>query len=567
MAGTAHLKKYSQTFYKDKSGSDLAQIPASSISINVYKQGATVASGVTVTTAVGGVAVSVRSVGHIVLNDTVQLGTDATKQMMVEEVTSSISIKLRSTIGANIVLAAGDRLVIYSTVPALYNESTGVSTMSNPATTSTAGYVEFYTPEARFDVLASGAGITTQLFIDNESGWVKDGVAWINAKNYATIQAAVDALPSTGGVTFVPAGTYTPTSVPIFNGITLAANTELIGEGREATKFVLNAAGSENVDAIILSAGGCTIKNIVIQGRGIAGTGIGIKSAIASTNINIYDCVIFNTPSWGISLTSASSLFTNRIVNTTVYQAISGGSLLVGQAGVPNTTLWCSKSIFNGPGFTTYGNAPVDRGAVHIITGSSISFNQCSFHVPDGSTAFSLQTAPRDIALNNCYFESNTNAPNPGGFFITATGFSSGPLVLNGCHFLRTSTTVGPRVFKSDTLSSITTLMIGCSVSSSESSRNTDDVVLSNASDTFIASTNIVSAAPALTQVELAITDRAGVGFLNSGFPAWQLKIPSTTATSVVTRPVSGSIIWDSSAAVGQKLKVYDGGWRIVTTT
>lgn len=167
---STHLKKFSQTFFKNTSASDTSQVVAASANITVYKQGVTVASSGTVTTAVGGVAVSVRHCGRIEVNDTVQLNTDDTSQMLCTEVTSETSIKLQSTTGSSIAVAAGDRLVIYSDLPTLYSESTGASSTANPTTTNSRGLAQFYTSENVVDIIFSGSGLTTTLYPNEVSG-------------------------------------------------------------------------------------------------------------------------------------------------------------------------------------------------------------------------------------------------------------------------------------------------------------------------------------------------------------------------------------------------------------
>jgi hypothetical protein len=184
---STHLRKYERTFFKDTSVSNLAQIAAGTATVTIYKQGATVASGTTVTTAVGGVAVSVRHSGRIILNDTVQLGTTAASQMLCTEVTSETSLKLQSTTGSSISVAAGDRLVIYSALPTLYPENTAAaSSTANPTTTSATGLVSVYLTEPIIDVIVSGTGITTALYQNEESGNVIRQVATDNGDTSPT---------------------------------------------------------------------------------------------------------------------------------------------------------------------------------------------------------------------------------------------------------------------------------------------------------------------------------------------------------------------------------------------
>lgn len=163
-----HLRKFARSYTKDASASDTSQVVAAGATVSVYKQGATITNGTTITT--GGVTVTVRDAGRLVVNDTVQLGTDATKQMLVTAIGSRTSLTVQSTTGSSISVSAGDRLVIYSNLPTLYTESTGVTTKTNPSATDSRGGFEFYSTEVAVDIILSGTGITSALYI-NEGGY------------------------------------------------------------------------------------------------------------------------------------------------------------------------------------------------------------------------------------------------------------------------------------------------------------------------------------------------------------------------------------------------------------
>ncbi len=296
--------KYVDTYFKDKTASDEAQIPAASASVKVHKQGATVTNGVTVTTAAGGVAVTVRSKGRIVLGDTVQRGTTSTDNMSVEEVTSETSIKLKSQNGSSIVLAAGDRLVITSNLPTLYNESSGTSTpIANPTTADANGLAKFYSRDLVTDQIVSGSGLTTVLY-ENVSGGrtglefrvtaygaLGDG-ATNDASAISTTIAAAEA--SDGVVVFPPSSSEYISST---GGHILKKTTRIFGYG--ATLKFTSATGT------LLSWGNGTLGGepsgglygLTLRGNGGASdTSIGVQlgngASDLAEDVAIRDCQI-----------------------------------------------------------------------------------------------------------------------------------------------------------------------------------------------------------------------------------------------------------------------------------
>ena len=572
MAGTAHLRKFSTTFYKDKvSGTDIAQVPASSASVKVYKQGATVTSGNTVT--VGGISLTVRSVGRILSGDTVQLGTDASKQMTVDSITSDTVIVIHSTIGSSIVVNAGDRLVPYSNLPTIYSESTGVANIANPATTSSTGYVEFYAPEARFDTIVSGSGLTDTLYKDNESGWLRGGTAWINVKDYATFQAAVDAVSSYVGGTkvFVPLGNYSQNTTPAFNGITISKQMILEGEDQvlAGAGVVLRnfTAGAEALDSITISAAsGVVIRNLAIQGEGSIGAGIGIKWFKASTDLiglTLENLLVFDSPSWGFSAVPTSGNIVSKLVmiGCTFATAKSSGSVIVGGPGGTNN-LFFERCEFNGPSTGTYGITPMDRGNVHLDTVAIARFSQCSFQVSTAdSTAISMTGSCRMVTLRDTYIEFNVNGTSK--YAITTSGNVLG-LIVDSLYFLRNPTAIGPRLIKTDTNGTVYMAKIANAyIGHRESSPQTDDVVLGHVDDNIYFENLWVHNNNSGASRELKITaSRPNVGLIGAFRGFEQLKIPGVPSTATITAPTAGSLIYNKT---DNKFYAYNGtSWIVI---
>src|SRR5262245_5471123 len=105
MSGQMQLRKFSTTLYQGKSANDLAQVPITDAAITIYRQGATVTSFTSILTS--NTSLNVRNVGHLLVNDQVQLGTDSTKQMQVVAINSDTNITIKSTTGQTISVTGG----------------------------------------------------------------------------------------------------------------------------------------------------------------------------------------------------------------------------------------------------------------------------------------------------------------------------------------------------------------------------------------------------------------------------------------------------------------------------
>ena len=420
MAGTHHIKRFTHTFYKNRGASDVAQVPAEGAAVTVYKQGANVAGGQTVLTSP--TTINVRSVGGIVASDTLQVGTDPAKQMIVLSVLSDTSLSLQSTIGSSIVLASDERLVPYSSLPTLYADSRGVGTVGNPRTVPSTGLVEIYVKQPMFDMIVTGTGITPTLYIDREGGTAWGAGAWVNVKDYPTFQAAHDALPLSGGTIFVPAQAsfYTSVSSPAFTGLVITKPLVLEGELPFAASgggcVLAAAAGTENTDMIHVNRGGqVTLKNLYLQGNNTPGSGCGIRwegSGFMSM-LKIEDVVCFRTSSWGIRVVNTGS-FVNKLYCTRVAcsEAASGGSLNVESLLSVSDNCHFYSCEFNGPGFGTFGTDSLPRGSVYLDgNNTNFRFTNCSWQGNDTHPAFSMRGTTNSIIFSNMYHE---NLPTAG---------------------------------------------------------------------------------------------------------------------------------------------------------
>jgi len=163
-------------------------------------------------------------------------------------------------------LAGGHDLTIYTTqggdtLATLYTTETGTTTLDNPYEIPSSGIVEFWTEDANPWVLAEGDTVRRPLHINISEGEV------VSVKDYGAtgdgvtddtvaIQATIDAVAVTGGVVFLPAGTYRvdfSTYVAVNCALHVPAGVTLRGYGAEATiiKLVDSASCTSYADKII----------------------------------------------------------------------------------------------------------------------------------------------------------------------------------------------------------------------------------------------------------------------------------------------------------------------------
>lgn len=156
-------------------------------------------------------------------------------------------------------------------------------------------------------------------------GAVGDGVA----HDAATIQAAINALPASGGVCYIPAGTYA-----LEAALTITEGVRIIGDGIKATTLKPIASSNFDVIATPIPASAGTmgfiqnfmgVEQLTIDGSNMTGTTAGQGNGIhfyGARYSYIRDCNITAVPNWGILLDGdttnfsySMAIYRNRIIN------------------------------------------------------------------------------------------------------------------------------------------------------------------------------------------------------------------------------------------------------------
>ena len=228
---------------------------------------------------------------------------------------------------------------------------------------------------------------------------------WVNARDFASIQAAVDSLGTNGGVVYIPRGTYNSGTVPSFGPATLLLPEQvnpvhLVGDGPYLT--ILEGSSNSN-DLLRIRADGTTIRGIALKGTNVSGTGRGIvigRQAVGGglAAPSIIDCRVLNTPSWGLYVMGTDDL-ANDICLLGTYSRLkidgnqSNGGIFIGRQ--------CTTQWFRDCAVTTF------RGyAARLYLCEGVAFHTCVFEDSrDGAQPYIVLAGANLIHLANSWFE------------------------------------------------------------------------------------------------------------------------------------------------------------------
>ncbi|MEE4540999.1 glycosyl hydrolase family 28-related protein [Streptomyces sp. V4-01] len=192
-------------------------------------------------------------------------------------------------------------------------------------------------------------------------GAVGDGVA----DDTAAIQAALAAVPASGGVVYLSAGTY------LLNGaaaLSLAtAGTILRGAGAEATKIVIGA-GFSGTAAVAISAYNCQVSDLSIVGVSTTTTSNPAADAIRISGVRrakVSRCHFFNINGWCVAALATSASSTSNPLGTQLTglygSSCAGGIRFLGNSAQGYAVnSFVSDCHFQSGGVTTGPSANLD---------------------------------------------------------------------------------------------------------------------------------------------------------------------------------------------------------------
>lgn len=279
--------------------------------LRVYREGATVNGAQTVTAPSG--SITVRSAGRLsrVAGSPDSVFVNAVSGTTYSMYATSDTAVAVSGLSADLVLAAGDRLIPDNTRPVLYPDDQGAGTpVVQPMTTDANGYAHAWHEFQTVETIVSGSGITTrliqsQLAPTEAPGQVRYADAFAALSSTGGIQEAINDLPAAGGTVYVTGGkTYTVTATA---GIVPVSGLSLVSIGGSAT--IQRGANINNLIAGV-SLTDVTVAGIVLDGNKAnfaTGDGDGVEFD-ACTRVRVRDCEVKNFIMRGINFTSAAGV-------------------------------------------------------------------------------------------------------------------------------------------------------------------------------------------------------------------------------------------------------------------
>lgn len=242
------------------------------------------------------------------------------------------------------------------------------------------------------------------------------------------IQDVLSGFPSTGGVAYLPGGTY-----KISSELTIPSYVTLLGAGTGATVISQTAANTHGLYSV--DTNGISAQNLTVAGPGdSAGTGDGVYVAIsensASASNSFSNLLIKN---FGNDAFYGNGLITSSFQNVEVESCAENGFDLVdctslAMAGCYARSVSGYGYFLDGLAYTALSGCASDGGSIgYFLEGClGVGMTACGAESQTGAAGYKISGASTNITLSSCY-----NRVNPGVAFLV-TG-SSLNVVLIAC--------------------------------------------------------------------------------------------------------------------------------------
>ncbi|MBI5710857.1 MAG: hypothetical protein HZC42_11220 [Candidatus Eisenbacteria bacterium] len=259
---------------------------------------------------------------NIAINDTVRIGPTGPELVVADVDTSTVlpTIYVWYDLTNNTSVAIRTRLYLVGKPARVYFDPYAKTAAPSSLPTDSNGRVGFYVADERFDYLISSSDFTTRGFTDAEGGWKGSDVGWVNAKDFPTIQDAVNAA-AWGGVVYIPAGLYHERTTPSFTQTLVLPPdrpVRLVGDGPGVTTlraaFAFDPSFDPNKDYIHLTGDNQSIEDLSLLGGQQSGTGVGIRITHPGTTDQVIygtlirNCRIHEMPGFGIFVGDATRI-------------------------------------------------------------------------------------------------------------------------------------------------------------------------------------------------------------------------------------------------------------------
>jgi hypothetical protein len=391
--------------------------------------------------------------GDLVFADS-QIDADPSEWLYVSAVASDKSWVEVQYAGARLMIFVGTRLTPSGSPPQMFLQAIGSGPVANVAT-DIQGRFQFFMDAQACDLVvhhATSTGWGPEVLPRPERGpqTLVDG--WVNAADHPNLQAALSALPLSGGTVFVPAGRWPQSEALLFP---TDRPVRLMGAGKNATVLhwasdPTGSASSQSDGLIRVRGDNQSIEDLGVVGPGPAprvgpGRGIVVGRRVGERSttqpmrdFKLRNCDISQTQGWvvyvyGNDVTSDPWSDPSSDLSVTIIGELFGSSLAYNHAdGVvrigQGTVLWTLDRLNIG---ATIGNQ------VLAIKSSALSCEDCAFDAPldDVSELVVLQSCG-SVSLRDCDFE-NPSSTLASKYFVAVRGGNAKGIQLQNCSFFR----------------------------------------------------------------------------------------------------------------------------------
>ncbi|MBI5709540.1 MAG: right-handed parallel beta-helix repeat-containing protein [Candidatus Eisenbacteria bacterium] len=317
------LRRADLLVLKNKAANDSAQVPASGAAVDVFKAGPVVSQTAILLGMEGHdppppptQPIEVHDIRNIAAGDVVRLGPTGI-ELTVDSVDSAQNkIYVEYSLPDDTTVQNRTHLYVVSNRAGIYADPYGEDTLgTGTLLTDASGRTGFYASDRRVDVLISSSAFPTRGLPDIEGGPRGGDVAWLNARDFPSLQDAVNAIPSPGGVVYLPAGSYSPRTVPAFNPpLVLPHNrgVRLVGDGIGATILwfdYMEPGWDPTKDMIQVTGDSQSVESMWLRHGAIfqGGPGVGVRVRRTAGGQIIYgvvlrDLLIEKPPSFGVAI-------------------------------------------------------------------------------------------------------------------------------------------------------------------------------------------------------------------------------------------------------------------------
>ena len=311
MAISQLLRRFDFAVLKNKSGTDNTQVPAAA-TFTFYRQGATVKAATTLHPGDPYVdrILSVDDIGLIQIGDWVAIGANG-PQFEVVNLLGRNKVTIRYTDIGSLQVPAYTRL--FAPTVQAHRDARGLQPLTPPYTNdANTGRFGCYVGAARFDFTVSGSGFTTRTYFDYDGGPAVGALGWLLARDFASLEAAIEACPEAQETTIA----LEPTMYLFSQTLVLPATKRirLLGGGRDLT--VLKCTDKDQ-PAVWIKGSWSGLEQLAIYGTGQSGAGAGVvigrlvadqpSPPRVMERVSLRDVHINGSPSWGIDILGTDS--------------------------------------------------------------------------------------------------------------------------------------------------------------------------------------------------------------------------------------------------------------------